>query len=54
MARLTPAFVRRGAWVRPFGKLVYTMPPFLVTRPDLRTITSAMHGALREMEEPEA
>jgi adenosylmethionine-8-amino-7-oxononanoate aminotransferase len=46
MASLQPALVDRGAWVRPFGRLVYTMPPFVISPDDLRVVTSAIHGAL--------
>ena len=35
-------FVERGVWVRPFGKLVYTMPPYVMCREDLDTLTAAM------------
>jgi adenosylmethionine-8-amino-7-oxononanoate aminotransferase len=48
VAALQPALVDRGAWVRPFGRLVYTMPPYISTDEDLRTITAAIHGALEE------
>lgn len=42
MARVQPAFVERGVWVRPFGKLVYVMPPYVMTAEDLSLVTSAM------------
>jgi len=42
MARIQKRFVERGVWIRPFGKLVYTMPPFVMSDQDLSTLTSAM------------
>ena len=35
-------FVDNGVWVRPFGKLVYTMPPYIMSNEDLATLTAAM------------
>lgn len=35
-------FVARGTWVRPFGRLVYLMPPFVIDEPDLRRLTEAV------------
>ena len=29
-------------WVRPFGKLVYAMPPFIMNTEDVATLTHAM------------
>jgi len=43
---LTPRFVERGAWLRPFGRLVYTMPPYISTAADVATVTGALVGAL--------
>jgi adenosylmethionine-8-amino-7-oxononanoate aminotransferase len=40
------AIVDRGAWVRPFGRLVYAMPPYVSTPEDLRVVTDAMVGAV--------
>jgi adenosylmethionine---8-amino-7-oxononanoate aminotransferase len=48
-ARLQTALVERGAWVRPFGRLVYAMPPYVSTEQDLAVVTSAMVGAIEEV-----
>ncbi len=43
MAPAQRFFVEHGVWIRPFGKLVYLMPPYLVSPDDLRKLTSAIH-----------
>jgi adenosylmethionine-8-amino-7-oxononanoate aminotransferase len=48
-ARLQHALVERGAWVRPFGRLVYAMPPYISTEQDLSVVTRAMVGAIEEV-----
>ncbi|MDG2176842.1 MAG: adenosylmethionine--8-amino-7-oxononanoate transaminase [Gammaproteobacteria bacterium] len=35
-------FVDRGVWIRPFGKLVYIMPPYVIEADDLTRLTSAI------------
>ncbi len=42
MKTVQPMFVERGVWVRPFGRLVYTMPPFVMGAEDVATLTAAM------------
>jgi adenosylmethionine-8-amino-7-oxononanoate aminotransferase len=46
MAVVQPAFVEAGVWIRPFGTLVYTMPPFVTEPSDLERITGAIRNVL--------
>jgi adenosylmethionine-8-amino-7-oxononanoate aminotransferase len=39
---LRPAFVERGLWVRPFGDIIYLMPPFVIERDDLASLTAGV------------
>lgn len=41
-AWLTERFVERGLWLRPFGRIVYTTPPYVIEKDDLSRITSGM------------
>jgi adenosylmethionine-8-amino-7-oxononanoate aminotransferase len=42
MEAITADFVAEGVWVRPFGKLVYLMPPFVIDDADLARLTGAL------------
>ncbi|MBP6700793.1 MAG: adenosylmethionine--8-amino-7-oxononanoate transaminase [Halioglobus sp.] len=42
LRKVQPLFVQRGVWVRPFGKLVYAMPPYVMGSDDVATLTAAM------------
>lgn len=38
--------MRNGIWLRPFGKLLYTMPPYISSEEDIQNITSTMVDAV--------
>jgi adenosylmethionine-8-amino-7-oxononanoate aminotransferase len=46
MAELQPMLVDAGIWLRPFGKLLYTMPPYIADRKDIGQLTAAMVSVL--------
>jgi len=46
VAELQRCFVEAGVWIRPFGRLIYLMPPYLITPPDLRQLTRAITSGL--------
>ncbi len=41
MGELQDFFVRQGVWIRPFGHLIYLMPPYIINTDELTTLTSA-------------
>ena len=49
MEKLQAYFVDQwGVWIRPFGKLIYVMPPYVTADGDIRTLTTAIREAIRE------
>lgn len=49
MERVAPAFVEQGIWIRPFGRLVYTMPPYIIEAVDLRRLTDGIHAVVASL-----
>jgi adenosylmethionine-8-amino-7-oxononanoate aminotransferase len=48
MLEIQPRFVAEGIWVRPFGKLVYVMPPYVITEQELCILTGGIVRVLAE------
>jgi adenosylmethionine-8-amino-7-oxononanoate aminotransferase len=42
IAAATAAAVELGVWLRPFGRLIYAMPPYVIDEQDLAAVTVAM------------
>ncbi len=42
VAAMQKAFVELGVWIRPFGKLLYLMPPYIISKTQLTKLTSAL------------
>lgn len=47
MERLQQKFVAAGIWVRPFGRLCYLMPPYIISKRDLHKLTTRLIDVLK-------
>ncbi|MFM7810330.1 MAG: adenosylmethionine--8-amino-7-oxononanoate transaminase, partial [Acinetobacter junii] len=54
MKSLQRQFVERGIWVRPFGKLVYVMPPYVITDDELNYLLVQMSEVVKNMQGAQA
>jgi len=49
MSVVQPAFVEEGIWIRPFGELVYTMPPYTIAPEDLSFLTRGIRRVVEAL-----
>jgi adenosylmethionine-8-amino-7-oxononanoate aminotransferase len=45
MEAIQSFFVEQGVWIRPFGKLIYIMPPYIASESDLTKLVDAIYRA---------
>ncbi|HCO07607.1 MAG TPA: adenosylmethionine--8-amino-7-oxononanoate aminotransferase BioA, partial [Acinetobacter ursingii] len=50
MKTLQQQFVERGIWVRPFGKLVYVMPPYVISKDELNFLLEQLIEVVQQMQ----
>ncbi len=48
VANIQKRFVELGVWIRPFGKLIYIMPPLIINDEDIVTLVNAIRTVLNE------
>lgn len=48
MAALQRFFVSQGVWIRPFGRLIYLMPPYVISPDQLARLTAAVVNAVND------
>lgn len=51
LAKIQAMFVKEGVWVRPFGKLVYLMPAYIMGDNELRQLTRGIFSVLSALTE---
>lgn len=49
MQWIQPRFVEAGVWVRPFNRLIYLMPPYIISSSDLNRLTTAVVDVVSEL-----
>ncbi len=50
METIQALFVEHGVWIRPFGKLIYMMPPFISKPEDIEKLVNAIDAALQRQD----
>ncbi|KGJ93713.1 adenosylmethionine--8-amino-7-oxononanoate transaminase [Colwellia psychrerythraea] len=50
VAQIQKRFVELGVWIRPFGPLIYIIPPLIINTEQLKTLVNAMATVLDEDE----
>jgi len=49
MYSISGQFISQGVWLRPFGKLVYVMPPYIISPDEITQLCNAIHHVIDEI-----
>lgn len=49
VATLQSKFVQKGVWIRPFGHLIYVMPPYVITDDQIHTLCRSILETINEV-----
>jgi len=45
--KIQKKFIEKGVWIRPFGKLIYLMPPYIIESNELSILTSSIKEIIK-------
>ena len=48
VAKIQAYFVSQGVWIRPFGKLIYLMPPYISDDTSIKHLCDAIYNAIKD------
>ncbi|SFD47057.1 adenosylmethionine--8-amino-7-oxononanoate transaminase [Pseudoalteromonas denitrificans] len=48
VAQFQKQCIELGVWIRPFGKLIYLMPPYITPKQDIKTLADAIYTILKK------
>ena len=46
---IQPMLVDQGVWVRPFGKLIYLMPPYIISEAEINILADAIYKVIDQL-----
>lgn len=51
MVNIQKQFVDLGVWIRPFGKLIYVMPPYIASEQQINKLCNAIYQVCKKIEQ---
>ena len=48
VAKIQRFFIEQGVWIRPFGNLIYLMPPYISDEQSLTKLCNAIYAAIEQ------